>query len=250
VVGGGPSLVALGLGLAMIALQAGIGATNDLVDAPRDAGHKPGKPIPAGLVSPPAAALLAVACFGTGVALAGLVAGLAGIGLAAVVIAIGLTYDLRLKGTAWSWLPFAVGIPVLPIFGWFGASGELPAAFVALVPAAVLAGAAMAIANSLVDVERDRAAGSSSIALALGPAFAGRIQLVLLVLVGVAAVATVGPLGGSVAGGVVVALAAVIPIVAAAAGNGGGAQRRERAWEVGAVGLAVLGLAWLVAVLA
>ncbi len=34
----------------MTALQASIGALNDLVDAPRDAGHKPGKPIPAGLV--------------------------------------------------------------------------------------------------------------------------------------------------------------------------------------------------------
>ncbi len=31
----------------MTALQASIGTLNDLVDAPRDAGHKPGKPIPA-----------------------------------------------------------------------------------------------------------------------------------------------------------------------------------------------------------
>ena len=35
----------------MTALQASIGSLNDVVDAPRDAGHKPGKPIPAGLVS-------------------------------------------------------------------------------------------------------------------------------------------------------------------------------------------------------
>ena len=38
----------------MTALQASIGSLNDLVDAPRDAGRKPGKPIPAGLGLAPA----------------------------------------------------------------------------------------------------------------------------------------------------------------------------------------------------
>src|SRR5580765_746158 len=40
------------VGLAMTALQLGIGTVNDVVDAPRDAGRKAGKPIPDGLVSP------------------------------------------------------------------------------------------------------------------------------------------------------------------------------------------------------
>ena len=44
-----------------------------------------------------------------------------------VVIAIGLAYDLRLKGTAWSWLPFAVGIPILPVYRLAGRHRE-PAA--------------------------------------------------------------------------------------------------------------------------
>ncbi len=83
-------------------------------------------------------------------------------------MAIGLAYDLRLKGTAWSWLPFAVGIPILPVFGWVGATGTLDPVFAILVPTAVIAGAALAIGNALVDIERDRAAGVSSIALALG----------------------------------------------------------------------------------
>ncbi len=39
----------------MTLLQFAIGTVNDLVDAPRDAGHKPGKPIPAGLVTRSAA---------------------------------------------------------------------------------------------------------------------------------------------------------------------------------------------------
>ena len=234
----------------MLALQAGIGATNDLVDAPRDAGHKPGKPIPAGLVSGAAARRVALVAFGTGLVLAGAFGGLAGCGVALVVIGVGLAYDLRLKGTAWSWLPFAVGIPILPVFGWLGATGALPTAFVVLVPVAVAAGAALAIANALVDVERDRAAATGSVAIALGPARAWLAHAGLLVVVGLAAVGSVVPLGGSADRGVAVLAAAVIPIAAAVAGRRGSVARRERAWEIEALGLAILAIAWLASVFA
>jgi 4-hydroxybenzoate polyprenyltransferase len=233
----------------MTLLQAGIGATNDLVDAPRDAGLKPGKPIPAGLVSPEAARRLAIGSFGLGIFLGGIAGGPAVGALAFVVIAIGLTYDLRLKGTAWSWLPFAVGIPVLPVFGWLGAAGRLPAAFAVLLPAAVASGAALAIANALVDVERDRAAGVSSIAIALGPRRAWILQAGLLLLVGIAAIVSVRPLGGSPEGAIGVALGAIVPIVGVVIGRSGGLGRRERAWELEAIGVAILGIAWMVAVL-
>jgi 4-hydroxybenzoate polyprenyltransferase len=248
VAGGGPR-DALGLGLAMVLLQGGIGATNDIVDAPRDSGYKPNKPIPAGLVSPRAAMLVAVTGFAAGVALAGASAGPTGIVLSVVVIAVGLAYDLWLKGTAWSWLPFAVGIPILPVFGWLGATGTLPPAFLVLIPAAVAAGAALAIANTLADVERDRAAGSRSIAIALGPTMAWLIHIGLLDAVGVAATVSVVALGGSMAAAGAVALAAIIPIGAAVVGRRGGASRRERAWELEAVGMAILGIAWLLAIL-
>jgi 4-hydroxybenzoate polyprenyltransferase len=245
---GGTPMVATGLGLAMVALQAGIGATNDVVDAPRDAGRKPGKPIPAGLVSPATARRVVVVAFGVGLGLAGLSGGPAAVAVAVLGVAIGLAYDLRLKGTAWSWLPFAVGIPVLPVFSWIGATGHLPIAFLVLIPAAAAAGAALAIANALVDVERDRLAGTGSIALALGPANAWLIHVALLVAIGLAAVASVGPLGGSSGGGTAVALAAILPVAAGLAARGGGVTRQERAWELEAVGVAVLALAWLLAV--
>ena len=156
----------------MTALQFGIGATNDIVDAPRDAGHKPGKPIASGLVSPSIAGAVAVAGFGGGLVLSS-VSGPPTVVVAIVVILIGLAYDLRLKGTAWSWLPFAVGIPILPVFGWLGATGTLPPVFGILVPVAVAAGAALAIANALADVERDQAAGTVSIATYSVPAARG-----------------------------------------------------------------------------
>lgn len=239
---------AIRLGTAMTALQFGIGATNDLVDAPNDAGHKPAKPIPAGLVSREVAGVVVAAAFAVGLGLA------AGFGrgvlaLAVVVMAIGLAYDLRLKGTAWSWLPFAVGIPILPVFGWLGATSELPAAFAVLVPAAVLAGAGLAIANGLADLERDRAAGVGSIATALGRERAWAVQAALVLVVVGAAVVSAAFQGGRDGSLLVVAVTALVPLTGVGYGRGGGPRRRERAWEVEAVGIAALGIAWTWAVL-
>jgi len=59
------SAVAIRLGLSMTALQVSIGALNDLVDAPRDVGRMPPKPIPAGLVTPAAARAVVLGGVGT-----------------------------------------------------------------------------------------------------------------------------------------------------------------------------------------
>ena len=241
---GGAPAIAVGIGVAMTLLQLGIGTTNDLVDAPRDAGRKPGKPIPAGLVPVGPARALAVAWFAAGVGLAVVIAPVAGV-LAIVVIAIGLAYDLRLKGTAWSWLPFAVGIPILPVFGWAGATGTLPAAFLVLVPVAVVAGAALAIGNALVDVERDRAAGSSSIAIALGEDRAARIGAALFATVLGAALASAWASGRTGPGLLALAVLGAAPVVAALLARTAESAGRERAWQVEAVGLAGLAIVWL-----
>ena len=117
----------------MTALQASIGALNDVHDAPDDAGHKPGKPIPAGLVSVPAAWAVVVMGAVLGIVLGTLADVRVGM-LAVVVLLIGYGYDLVAKGTAWSWLPFALGIPLLPVYGWLGATGDLPSFFIVLGP--------------------------------------------------------------------------------------------------------------------
>jgi 4-hydroxybenzoate polyprenyltransferase len=239
---------ALRIGLAMTALQFGIGATNDIVDAPRDAGHKPGKPIPAGVISPPLARAVALASFGVGLVLA-LPSGTPTLVLAGLVIGIGLAYDLVLKGTAWSWLPFAVGIPILPVFGWIGATGSLPSVFALLVPVAVAAGAALAIANGLADVERDQAAGVSSIATALGAPRGWAIQAGIVVACVATAIVSAAILGASPGQVVLIALAGCLPIAGAGIGRSGGADRRERAWQLEAVGIAAVGVAWIWALL-
>jgi 4-hydroxybenzoate polyprenyltransferase len=238
---------AVRLGLAMTALQLGIGALNDVIDAPRDTGLKPGKPIPAGLVSRRGGLAIAFAAFGIGLLLA-VTEGPLVAGLAAVVIAIGLAYDLRLKGTAWSWLPFAIGIPILPVFGWVGATGGLSILFVVLVPAAVAAGAALAIANSLVDVERDRAAGVSSVAVALGDRGARVVGTALLVGIAVAAALSSFALGGGAIAAVIVGLVGCLPVLAGWLTRSADPGRRETSWRAQAIGLGVLAVAWLAAV--
>ncbi len=244
---GAPVGVAVRVAVAMICLQAAIGATNDLIDAPRDKGRKPGKPIPSGLVAPAEARAAAVVA-----AVAGLVlsvpSGPQTAALAAVILAIGLLYDLRLRGTAWSWLPFALGIPLLPVFAWLGGTGRLPDLLAILLPAGFAAGAALAIANALVDVERDRSAGSSSIVDRLGAAPAWAVHAVLQALVLAVALASLAGAGA--------APVAVIVSLAGAVGIAGGAvlarstrpSARERGWELEAVGVAVLAVGWVLGI--
>jgi 4-hydroxybenzoate polyprenyltransferase len=228
----------------MTALQAGIGATNDFSDAPADATGKPGKPIPSGLVSRRAALMIAVAAVALGIGLS-VPSGWGTVAIAVLGLGVGLAYDLRLKGTAWSWLPFALGLPLLAVYAWYGAVGALPAAFAVLVPAAVAAGAALAIGNARADLERDEASGVASIATRLGSEAAWVVQVVLFGGIAAAAMLSAGLSGATSAQSLLVGLVALVPLIAAAASRRLTPAGRERAWEAEAVGIAVLGVAWL-----
>jgi 4-hydroxybenzoate polyprenyltransferase len=248
IVAGGSVGQAIVLGVSMMLLQFAIGTVNDIVDAPRDAGRKPGKPLPAGLVTPRAARLIAGASAVGGLLLA-FVGGLPLVVLALVILAIGLAYDLVAKGTTMSWLPFAVGIPLLPVFGWYGATGSLPGVFLVLVPAAANAGTALAIANAIVDMERDEDAGAHSIAIALGPARAAGLVVLLQVVVAVLALGTAIVLGAPTGWVVAILLATAAPLAGAVLGLVAARRRgtawRELAWEIQAVGTGLLAVAWL-----
>lgn len=245
--GGGPGTAAV-LGLSMTLLQFSIGTLNDIVDAPQDAGGRPHKPIPSGRVGLQAARAVAVASAIGGLVLAA-TGGLALIALAGVVLGIGAWYDLRAKGTTLSWLPLAVGIPLLPVYGWFGATGDLPGVFLVITPAAANAGTALAVANALVDMERDEAAGIGSIALALGAGRAAGLVIALHTVVAVLALATSIALGAPTGWVAAVLAAAAIPLGGAALGVVAalreGVGWRELAWEVQAVGTGLLAVAWL-----
>jgi len=228
----------------MTALQMSIGILNDVVDAPRDGDRTPPKPIPAGLVAPSTARTGFVVAAAVGLLLAA-PSGIATVGLAVVVLLIGYGYDLVAKGTAWSWAPFAIGIPILPVYGWFGATGSLPSSFLLLVPMAVLAGTALAIANAMADLELDAEAGVDSIARRLGRERAWAVHAWLLwivLLVAYAALISVSANGLAVGA---VTVGSVIVAYAASMGREGEPARRRRMWELEAVGLAIIAAAWL-----
>lgn len=234
----------------MTALQASIGALNDLRDAPADAGRKPGKPIPAGLVRPATARLVVVLAAVTGLALA-VPSGIGLVALAVIGLSIGYAYDLLAKGTPWSWVPFALGIPLLPVFGWYGAAASVPVWFVALVPMAAVAGGAIAVGNALSDFSQDMDSGTTTVATALGARRAWWTLVALWMLTAALALgslvalgragATLGPAG-------VVLLGLGITGAGTALGWPGRQRSFGRAWEIQAVGAALAAIGWLVAV--
>ena len=233
------------LGLAMLGLQVSIGALNDLADMDRDRGRKPGKPIPAGLVGQGMARAVVVGGLVVGLALSASI-GLLTLAVALAGVGTGYAYDLRLKATAWAWLPFAIGLPLLPIYAWVGATGAIPIALALVVPLGVPAGAAVALLNGLVDVERDRAANVMTPAIRLGPVRARRVAAVLLafVVIGVAgslAVIAPPPIAWAF---VAVASGALVVGVALVGSESGGT--RERGWETAAIGIGLLAAGWAV----
>jgi 4-hydroxybenzoate polyprenyltransferase len=243
---GAPGSRAVLLAVAMLAIQFSIGAVNDLSDAPADSLAGRSKPLVDGRVRARLALGVAAAAAATGIALSALagpfttLVALAGYG-------IGLAYDLRLKASAWSWLPYAAGIPLLPVFVWVGATGRLPGPLLAIAGLGVLAGADLAIANSLADAERDAASGTATIARALGQGTALRLGALLgFAVSGTAAVSAI-------------ALAGLVPgtwlTCAGAAAMAGGTWigfrgHLQRGWEVQAVGLGILAAGWVASLVA
>lgn len=254
VAGADPS-TALRLGVAMTAFQFAIGATNDLVDAPADAVAKPAKPIPAGLVPPVAAAVIVA----TGLAIGTLLtvpSGLATLAVAALGTGTGLAYDRWLKTTPWAPLAYAVAIPLLPVYAWLGATGTLPSSFLVLVPTAALAGATLALANTLVDVERDTATEHRTLAVVLGRDRAWALlalgwAVVAAVVVATAAgriAAATGSAGGAATvAAILLAAGLILGSVGVALGRADAPPRRGRGWELLAIGTVTLGVGWLLA---
>ena len=244
---GGTPPVVLRLAAGMLLLQAAIGSLNDVIDAPLDAGRKRGKPIPAGLVSRRLATVIAIAAGAAGLALSA-AAGPLALAVAGAILAIGLLYDVALKGTPWSWLPFALGIPLLPVYAWAGAAGSVPGLFGLLLPAAFCAGAGLAIANALADLERDRDAGVSSVAVALGAAPAWRLHAALHAVVALLAAASLRGTGAGITSVAVLAVAGTLIGLGIVLAGTSSAARRERGWELEVVGVAILAAGWLFAV--
>jgi 4-hydroxybenzoate polyprenyltransferase len=150
--------------------QFSISAYNDYFDRFSDAG-RPEKPVASGEIGPRAAwAVGAVFGVASLVVAAGL--GLPLLALTAIGLAGGLLYDVGLKYTALSWLPFAVAFPTLPLWAWVGvhANGDFPARLWWVAPVGAILAIGIHMADTLPDLASDREAGVRGVAHRLGKA--------------------------------------------------------------------------------
>src|SRR4051794_13793243 len=176
--GSSPGRVAL-VCAAVLAGQASIGWSNDWLDADRDrAVARADKPVVQGAVRPVrlrTAALMAVALAVVLSIALGLVPGL----LLLTLVASGWAYNIGLKRTAASGVPYAVGFGALPA-GVVAAAPSAPVAPWWLVAAGAALGSAAHLANVAPDLEDDLATGVRGLPHRLGPTVSAVLCAVLL----------------------------------------------------------------------
>ncbi|WP_245194521.1 UbiA family prenyltransferase [Kitasatospora phosalacinea] len=161
---------ALGTALTAGAVAAGqlsIGWSNDLIDRHRDAdAGRADKPLAADELTArqvSGATRWAVVCCVLLSAACGAAAATAHL----VAVAAGWAYNLRLKATVWSWLPYAVAFALLPAFVTLALPGR-PWPAPEVLGAGALLGTAAHFANVLPDLAADRAAGVRGLPQRLG----------------------------------------------------------------------------------
>jgi len=173
------ALLALGAGLsagrtalvvsAVLSGQLSIGWSNDLVDAARDRSvGRADKPVATGEItvtvvrSATLLAVLATVCLSLA---AGLGAGLAHLVL---VVGSGWVYNVHLKSTLWSWLPYVVAFGSLPAVVGLAATPPMPPV-AWMVAAGALLGVGGHLVNALPDFADDARTGVHGLPHRLGP---------------------------------------------------------------------------------
>jgi len=152
----------------MLLVQFSISALNEWADADLDRRARRRRPIPLGLVSKSAALNVAVIC-AVGAFLLCVLARLGPFALLLVGVgtAAGWAYDLWLKATPLSFVPFAIAFPLMPF--WIGvlAARPLSSLLILFLGGSPLA-TAIHLADAIPDRDRDQAAGLRTLAVALG----------------------------------------------------------------------------------
>ncbi|MCA1598326.1 MAG: UbiA family prenyltransferase [Chloroflexi bacterium] len=230
----------------ILASQVCVGAMNDYHDRDADALWQPSKPIPSGLVSPRVA--LATSNVG-GMALVPFAAsfGRVALVLALIGLAGGLAYDLWLKPTAFGAVGYAIGFLSLVTWIWLVAGAFRPL-FLLVYPVGSLLLLSAHLANSLPDIDGDRALGQNGLAVRLGAR-----RTVVVMLASYALVALVGVSVSVVAHSALALLLtslSIVLLVAAAVGAQRGpltSPRRALLFRMLAPGVGLLGIGCLIA---
>ncbi|WP_236656284.1 UbiA family prenyltransferase [Streptacidiphilus jiangxiensis] len=155
------------IGASVLAGQLSIGWSNDAVDAARDTvAARADKPLATGAVSRRTVAV-AAACALTACVPLSLASGRSAGSLHLVGVAAGWAYNLGVKRTAWSWLPYGLAFGLLPAYLTRALPGS-PWPHWWAPTAAALLGVGAHAANVLPDIDDDLRAGVRGLPQRLG----------------------------------------------------------------------------------
>jgi 4-hydroxybenzoate polyprenyltransferase len=225
---------------ALLSGQLSIGWSNDWIDADRDrTAARSDKPAARGELSPTTVRTAAFAAAAACVPLSLAMGWRAGV-LHLLAVAVAWAYNLRLKSTAASWLPFALAFGAIPSIVTLGLPGS-PWAPAWATAAGALLGVGAHLANVLPDLADDAATGVRGLPHRLGARWSAALAAALLL--SATALLVVGPKGSKV-----VALVALIGAAfVTAAGLVLGKQPGSRAPFRAAMIVAVVDVALLLA---
>jgi 4-hydroxybenzoate polyprenyltransferase len=221
----------------MLPIQLCIGVINDVVDLPADAVAQPYKPLVRGVLHRSTAAWIGAVLGAIGLGVAATI-NLTTLGLGVVALGAGLSYDLGLRRTALSWVPWWAGIAVLPPMA-YASAGSIPSALLVLIPLAALIAIGLHLANALPDIDADRLAGVRSLPVVVGVGAARWAGPAALAVAGLLALVLAVPTGQRllvVLGGAIVLGAGVVVAVV---------SRSARPFPILALATAVFAVAWL-----
>ncbi len=222
---------------AMLPVQLCIGVINDVVDLPADLVAKPHKPLVRGVVDRSTAAWVGAMLGVVGLASAATI-NPATLGFDALALGAGLAYDLGLRRTPLSWVPWWAGMAVLPLEG-YASVGSIPSRLLVLIPLSALIAIGLHFANALPDIDGDRRAGRRSLPVIAGTRFSQWAGPASVAAAGVIAVLFAGALGQA---GVVFSAGVVVLAVGVLAVT---VVRSARPFPILAVATAVFAVTWL-----
>jgi 4-hydroxybenzoate polyprenyltransferase len=203
---------------AVLAGQLTIGWGNDLLDADRDRQvGRADKPLANDELRPSSVRRWLVVAACACVVLSLLVGWRSGLVHLGLVVTSGHLYNLALKSTPWSWLPYAVAFGTLPAVVTLA---DVPVSWPPswMLAAAAALGVAAHFLNTLPDLLADAATGVRGLPHRLGARSSRAVAVVLLVAASVAA--ALGPAGAPGAWGWLALAAVAVLAVVAAAGRG------------------------------